>query len=187
MKNKKSSPKTHYGIATLLIFLLFTLSATPIFASDETEVRNTVNSIFQSLKSKNYELLYDSLPSGSRARISKERFTSLLRRTQDAYALDQMDVGRVKVAGNFAVVDTILYGRLVKPLELEGKIVVQQYLVREDGKWKVATGDDGTIQRFLKANPGFGRQFRIRPPKLFVKKDGSWVEFTPPRRTGNRA
>jgi hypothetical protein len=42
----------------------------------------------------------------------------------------------------------ILYGRVIIPVQMEGKIVVQQYLVKEDGKWRVATGDQSTIRSF---------------------------------------
>jgi hypothetical protein len=153
-----------------------------ISLSNESDVRAAVESVFQTLRDKNYEALYDNLPTGSRSRISRERFASALRRTQDSYALERMEIGKVNVSGNIAVVDTVLYGRLLKPFDTEGKIVVQQYLVREDGKWKVATGDNATVNRFLSANPAFARKFRIRPPRVFVKKDGSWVEFTPPKR-----
>ena len=141
-----------------------------------------VERVFQELKSRNYDTLYEDLPASSRSRLSRERFTNGLRRTQDTYALDRIEIGKVKASGNIATVDTALYGRLLKPFDTEGKIVAQQYLVREDGKWKVATGDNATIRRFLAANPAFARQFPIRPPRVFVKKDGSWVEFTPPRR-----
>lgn len=151
-------------------------------ASNDSEVRATVNKVFQNLKDKNYEALYDTLPANTRSRITRDRFSSSLRRTQDNYALDRMDVGKVKVSGSIAVVDTNLYGRLLKPFAMEGKIVVQQYLVREDGKWKVATGDNATIKNFLKSNPAFARQFKIRPARVFVKKDGKWVEFVPPKR-----
>lgn len=150
--------------------------------SAEGEVRAVVEKVFESLKSKNYETLYDTLPSATRSRMSRERFASALRRTQDSYDLNRMDIGKINVSGNIAIVDTVLYGRLLQPFDTEGKIVVQQYLVREDGNWKVATGDNATINRFLTANPAFGRKFRIRPPRIFVKKDGGWVEFTPPKR-----
>ena len=150
--------------------------------SSESDVRAVVERVFQSLKDKSYDTLYDTLPAGTRSRISRERFANGLRRSQDAYALDHMEVGRLKVSGNIALVDTVLYGRLLKPFDMEGKIVVQQYLVREDGSWKVATGDTATINRFLAANPAFARQFRIRPPRVFVKKGDTWVEFTPPKR-----
>jgi hypothetical protein len=150
--------------------------------SNESEAQATVERVFQELKSKNYDALYENLPASSRTRLSRERFTSGLRRTQDSYALDRIEIGKVKASGNIATVDTVLFGRLLKPFDTEGKIVVQQYLVREDGKWKVATGDNATIRSFLAANPAFARQFPIRPPHVFVKKDGRWVEFTPPRR-----
>jgi len=165
----------------VLALLAFALAPAAI-ASSEGDVRTTVENVFQSLKNKNYEALYESLPSGSRSRITRDRFTSSLRRAQDNYELSRLDVGNIRVAGDFAVADTVLYGRLLKPVSLEGKIVVQQYLVREAGKWKVATGDKATIQKFLSANPSFARKFSIRPPRIFVKKDNSWIEFVPPKR-----
>ena len=36
-----------------------------------------------------------------------------LQRAQDFYQLDRMDIGAIKVMGNLAVVDTVLYGRVV--------------------------------------------------------------------------
>ena len=70
------------------------------------------------------------------------------------YALDRMEIGAVRVTGNLAVVDTVLYGRVVSPIQAEGKIVVQQYLIREDGKWRVATGDQSTVKKFVSSSPG---------------------------------
>lgn len=166
-----------------MVVVLFAMVVSPVaaFASEESEVRGTVERVFQQLKSKDYSSLYDLLPSSSRTRMTRQRFTNALKRAQDMYLLERMDVGRVRVAKDLAVVDTVLYGRLVKPVETEGKIVVQQYLVREDGKWRVATGDTGTTKRFLAANPGFGKQFPIKRPRIYVKQNGGWIEFTPPR------
>src|SRR5882762_8952152 len=167
-------------LASVLLSLVY--GAPALAASNETEVRATVERVFQELKSKNYDALYENLPASSRTRLSRERFTTSLRRTQDTYALDRLEIGKVKASGNIATVDTVFYGRLLKPFETEGKIVAQQYLVREEGKWKVATGDNATIRRFLAANPAFARQFPIRTPRVFVKKDGGWLEFAIPKR-----
>jgi hypothetical protein len=151
-------------------------------ASADAEVRGTVQKVFQQLKARDYSALYDSLPALSRARMSRERFTSALKRAQDIYVLDHIEIGPVRVSNNLAVVDTVLYGRVLSPVETEGKIVVQQYLVREEGRWRVATGDSGTVKRFLASNPAFGRKFPLRRPRIYVKQDGSWAEFSPPRR-----
>lgn len=166
-------------VVTAIACLNILLAANAVRASDDSDVRATVEQVFQQLKNKNYEALYDTLPAGSRARMSRDRFTNALRRTQDLYVLDRFEIGKVKVSGNIAAVDTVLYGSVANT---EGKIVVQQYLVREEGKWKVATGDRATIRSFLAANPTFARKFQIREPRVFVKKDGGWVEFTPPKR-----
>jgi hypothetical protein len=168
-------------LTAILIAICVSIAATNVRASDASEVRGTVERVFQQLKSRDYGSLYDSLPSSSRSRMSKERFASALKRAQDMYVLDRMDIGPVRVANNLAVVDTVLYGRVVRPFETEGKIVVQQYLVREDGKWRVATGDTGTTKRFLANNPAFAKRFPIKQPRVYVKQNGSWVEFTPPR------
>ena len=152
-----------------------------VIRAHEAEVRGTVQRVFEQLKSRDYSSVYDSLPSSSRTRISKSRFIGALSRAQNMYELDRMEVGKVRVSGNMAVVDTVLYGRVLFPLQTEGKIVVQQYLVREDGAWKVATGDNATIRRFLAGNPAFGKKFPIRQPQIYVKQNGNWVAFNPPR------
>ena len=165
-----------------VLVLLVVSSAGAVRASDVNEVRSTVQSVFDQLKARNYSQLYDLLPDSSRNRMSRDRFVSALQRAQDFYQLDRLEIGAVKLAGNLAVVDTVLYGRVVAPIQAEGKIVVQQYLVRENGKWRVATGDQGTVKKFLAENPAFSKGFRIRPPRIYVKQDNKWIEFNPRRR-----
>lgn len=167
-------------LALLLTVMLF-VGSSPARASDVDDVRGVVQQVFQQLQSRDYGSIYDSLPSATRTRMSRDRFINALKRAQDRYVLDRINIGAVRVSGNIAIADTELFGRLAKPFEAEGKIVVQQYLVREDGKWRVATGDSATIQRFLKSNPTFARRFPIRQPRIYVKQDGKWVAFTPPR------
>ena len=161
------------------MIVMVCLGASRTHASEETDVRGVVQQVFQQLQSRDYGAVYDSLPSATRNRMSRDRFLNALKRAQDRYVLDRIDIGAIRVSGNLAVANTDLYGRLAKPFPAEGKIVVQQYLVREDGKWRVATGDSATIQRFLKANPTFARKFPIRQPHIYIKQDGKWVEFNP--------
>jgi hypothetical protein len=163
-----------------LIALLWLTPATG-FAFNQAEVRSTVQNVFEQLKAHNYGALYDLLPGASRNRLSRERFVSSLERAQGFYHLDRLDIGAIKVSGNLAVVDTVLYGRVVTPIQAEGKIVAQQYLVHEDGKWRVATGDQSTVKKFLASNPAFGKGFRIREPRIYVKQGDKWVEFNMPR------
>ena len=117
--------------------------------------------------------------------MSRERFVSALQRAQDFYQLDRMEIGATKVMGNLAVVDTVLYGRVVTPIQAEGKIVVQQYLLREDGKWRVATGDQSTVKKVLAANPGFSKGFRIKQPGFTSNRTTNGLSLIP--RADNRA
>jgi hypothetical protein len=169
-------------LLTSLLTVMLCLGVNVARASEVDDVRSVVQQVFQQLQSRDYGSLYDSLPSATRTRMSRDRFISALKRAQDRYVLDRINVGAVRVSGNLAVADTELYGHLAKPFEAEGKIVVQQYLVREDGKWRVATGDNATIQRFLKTNPAFARKFPIRQPRIYVKQEGKWVEMPSGRR-----
>jgi len=172
---------TKFKTATILLLAMATVWFVPpaARASEESDVRAIVQQVFQQLQSRDYGAVYDSLPSSSRTRMSRERFISALKRAQDRYVLDHINIGAVRVSGNIAVADTELYGRISSPFPAEGKIVVQQYLVREGGKWRVATGDSGTIQKFLKTNPAFARKFPIRQPRIYVKQGSKWTEFSP--------
>ena len=174
-----------YVLNIAVVVLTFGVFAVPFSkASDQNDVRSTVQSVFEQLKSQNYSALYDLLPGDSRNRMSRDRFVSALQRAQGFYQLDSIDIGAIKVMGSLAVVDTVLYGRVVNPIQAEGKIVVQQYLLREDGKWRVATGDQSTVRKFLAANPGFSKGFRIKQPRVYVKQDNKWIEFNVPRGPG---
>ena len=166
-------------IGAIVLGIAITGHATP---SDESDVRSTIQHVFDQLKSGEYGALYDSLPSSSRNRISKDRFVSGLQRTSNLYQLQRIEIGAVRVSGNLAVADTTMFAHISKPFDADGKLVVQQYLIREDGKWRVATGDNATINRFLQANPTFARRFPIKRAIAYVNKDGKWVEVPLGRR-----
>jgi len=171
----------------LAIGLLLIGLAQTTFASEQTEVKDVVQRVFEQLRTHNYDSLYELLPNSSRSKLSRERFVSALERAQGFYQLDRLEIGSLKVQGNLAVVDTVLYGRVVAPIQAEGKIIAQQYLVREDGKWRVATGDQSTVKKFLASTPGFSKGFKIRQPQVFFKQNGQWIEFKGPRGRRNQA
>jgi len=169
-----------YAIALAFVLLLTTAHTTQAARAvdNEAEVRNVVQRIFQQLKSGDYNALYDTLPVAQQRRISRERFTKALGQTRDLYELERMEIGAVRTSGDLAVVDTVMYGRVLRPIQSEGKIVAQQYLVREGGTWRVATGDRATVQRFLAANPTFARKFPLQKSRVYIKRDGRWVDVS---------
>ena len=162
-----------------VLFLICTASGAAVSAaaSDESEVRSAVQRIFDQLKAGQYEVLYDSLPSSTRSRVTRDRFVKGLQGSRNLYQLERIEIGPPRVSGNLAVVDTTMYAHIQQPFNADGKLVVQQYLVREDGSWRVATGDRATIDRFLKSNPGFARKFPIKRTRAFVQQNGKWVEI----------
>jgi len=167
--------RVRHATLTFLILLCGLTGLATATPSDESDVRNAVQHIFNQLKSGQYGSLYDSLPSSSRSKISRERLVQGLQRSQNMFQLQRIEIGAVRVSGNLAVVDTVMYAHLTQPLDADGKLVVQQYLVREDGAWRVATGDNATINSFLKNNPGFGKKFPIKKPQAFINQNGKWI------------
>ena len=178
MKTNKSRRAANVVLAITIAVTITTRT----FASDESDVRTTIQRVFNQLKSGEYGALYDSLPSSSRNRISKDRFVNGLQRTSSLYQLQRIEIGAVRVSGNLAVADTTMFAHINKPFDGDGKLVVQQYLVREDGQWRVATGDNATVNRFLKANPTFARRFPIKRPNAYLNQNGKWVEVPLGRR-----
>ena len=187
MKSLKKLMKSKGTILSLVLLisgfmLLMPRAAMAATPSDDSDVRGAVQRIFDQLKAGQYEALYDSLPSSSRTRLSRDQLVKGLQRTSNLYQLQRIEIGAVSVSGNLAVVDTVMYAHVAPPFNGDGKLVVQQYLVREEGSWRMATGDRATIDHFLKSNPSFARKFPINRPHIFTKQDGKWVEIQPPAR-----
>jgi hypothetical protein len=135
-------------------------------ATDESDVRATVERAFSQLKGGDYGALYEVLPTASQKRISR-----------GMYALDRMEIGAVHVAGDLAVADSVVYGRALAPFEGDGKIVLRQYLLREGGRWRVTTGERATVAPLLATHPDFARKYPQRQPQVYVKRDGRWVRM----------
>ncbi|MEJ7617926.1 MAG: hypothetical protein WKF30_13410 [Pyrinomonadaceae bacterium] len=116
--------------------------AAPTSASSERQVRDALERAFAHLRGGEYDALYDALPTTSQRRVSRERFTGALAKTRGMFALDRMDIGRVQVLGDVAAAETTVYGRAERPFPGEGKISVQQFLVRETacGVWPQEIG-----------------------------------------------
>jgi len=147
----------------------------------EVEVKRAAQVAFDRLRSGDYAALYEALPSTSQRRIPRARFIAALERVRGMYQLDRLQVGGVAVEGDGAAIDTTIYGRVREPVQGEGKIEVRQYLEREGGSWRVITDDASAVRRLLAKQPKLARRFPVRPPRVFVKRDASWVELTPNR------
>lgn len=143
--------------------------------SDESDVRNAIQHTFDQLKNGQYSALYDSLPQATRSRLQKDRFVNGLQRSQNMFSLQRIEIGPVRASGDIAVADTVMYAHIAKPFDGDGKLVVQQYVIRESGTWRVATGDNSTINRFLQSNPSFAKRFPIKRPQAFLNQNGKWV------------
>lgn len=150
----------------------------------QSDAKNAVNSFFGLLKGQKYSALYDYLPAEMQQKMSREQLTNSLKRLNSFISIEKMDIGRVQQKGDFAVVDTTIFGKLARPLKpsegstdkqvQEGKVAVQQYLFKENGHWKVATADSSARNYFLKKHPEFKQGFQFTQPQFFTKQNGRW-------------
>ncbi|MDQ1558308.1 MAG: hypothetical protein QOD32_1368 [Pyrinomonadaceae bacterium] len=192
MKNKKFT----FAAGLLAVLLMLTSAGSPAVvavtaapagvASSEAEARGTVERAFQQLKGGDYDSLYEVLPSASQRRVTRERFVGALKRTRGMYELDRLEIGAVRVVGDVGMADSVVYGRVRAPFEGEAKIVARQYLVREGGRWRVTTGDAATIRPLLAANPAFAKKYPFTQPRVYLKQNGKWVDFSGVLRSGVR-
>lgn len=141
----------------------------------EGEARAALQQAFERLRAGDYGGVYDALPSASQRRVTRGRFVEALGKARGHFELNGMEIERAHVSGDLAMMDTVVYATVRKPIEAEGKIVSRQYLVREGGRWRVTTGERATIRPLLAANPSFARQFPPTEPRVYLKRDGRWV------------
>ena len=150
------------------------------------DARAAVNKFFLLLKSRSYPALYEFLPSDLQQQITREQLALSLMRLDSFITIERMEVGRVQARGDFAVVNTTIYGKLKKPVAIngeevsEGRVSAQQFLYREGGQWKVVTADSRTQSYFLKRNAEFGKQFQIAQPRFEFKQKDKWTALGRP-------
>lgn len=173
--------------------LLFLFVATTIFSAlglmsgaaqndnQSKDARAAVNKFFLLLKSRSYPALYEFLPSDLQRQITREQLALSLMRLDSFITIERMEVGRVQARGDFAVINTTIYGKLKKPVTIngeeisEGRVAAQQFLFRESGRWKVVTADNRTQSYFLKRNAEFSKQFQLAQPRFEFKQKDGWT------------
>ncbi|MFN2455114.1 MAG: hypothetical protein ABR577_12925 [Pyrinomonadaceae bacterium] len=165
---------------TLIALLICAASALPVLAAgEEGAVRAAMERAFGQLRAGDYAALYESLPNASRQRITRERFANGLQRARDSYGMeiDRLEMGAVHVGGDVATVDTVMYGHIAQPIAGAGKVVARQYLVRENGQWRIATtGSNSGVVPLLARNPKFARQYPPREPRIYLERNGRWID-----------
>lgn len=186
-RNKTSA----LAVALLLFFTANSFVVNSQAQSNRTP-RAAVQQFFALLKAQQYDRLYEMLPSQSQQQVPRAQFAASLKRLDEFLTIEKMQTGRTQEHGEFAVVDTTMYGKLKKPLQINGQQITagrataQQYLRKENGQWKIVTADERTRALFLKQNPDFAQQFELTRAQFAFQQNGQWQSLTPPRNTPPR-
>jgi len=173
-------------VAVIVFSALNLMSGAAQTDNQSKDARAAVNKFFLLLKSRSYPALYEFLPSDLQRIITREQLAISLMRLDTFITIERLEIGRVQGRGDFAVVDTTIYGKLKKPVTIngdevsEGRVAAQQFLFREGGLWKVATADNRTQTFFLKRNADFSKQFQITQPRFEFKQNDKWMALGKP-------
>lgn len=151
-------------------------------AHDQSEaaVAQSVKRAFELLRAHDYRNAYLALPNEVRKATTLQNFMAELREAEARYAAERIEVKDIQVAGNFALAHTTMYGRTFYPRRAEGKIVIQQLLVLEDGTWRVATSYKGFYKLLKKQQPELAKKYRIRTARVYMRDGNEWLDVTPP-------
>ncbi|MEK7834071.1 MAG: NTF2-like N-terminal transpeptidase domain-containing protein, partial [Acidobacteriota bacterium] len=151
-------------------------------AKSSGDPRATTQTFFSLLKAQKYAELHDFLPSQLQKQTTREQLAESLKRLDQFLTIQRMEVGRIQQRGDFAVVDTTIYGNLKRAMNMngeevkEGKVSVQQYLLKEEGRWRITTADKRSGDFFVKRNPEFKQQFQLAQPQFAIKQNGKWIQ-----------
>ena len=173
-------------VAVIVFSALGLMSGAAQNDNQSKDARAAVNKFFLLLKSRSYPALYEFLPSDLQRHITREQLALSLTRLDSFITIERMEVGRVQERGDFAVVNTTIYGKLKKPVTIngeeisEGRVAAQQFLFRESGQWKVVTADNRTQSYFLKRNAEFSKQFQLAQPRFEFKQKDKWMALGRP-------
>lgn len=154
--------------------------------STSSSARGTVQNFFSMLKAQKYAELHNFLPSQLQKQTTREQLAESLKRLDQFLTVQRLEIGRIQQRGDYAVVDTTIYGSLKRAINLngeevkDGRVSVQQYLLKEEGQWRITTADNRTRDFFLKRNPEFKQQFQLTQPQFAFKQNGKWTPLGQP-------
>lgn len=163
--------------------LVTALSLTALAQAKSGDPRSTTQSFFALLKAQKYAELHDFLPSQLQKQTTREQLAESLKRLDQFLTIQRMEISRVQQRGDFAVADTTIFGNLKRTISMngeevkEGRVTVQQYLMKEDGRWRITTADKRSGDYFVKRNPEFKQQFQLTQPQFAIKQNGKWIPF----------
>lgn len=175
------------SLFTAFLLLLLCVNSTAQSNAGGRTPGAAVKQFFTLLKAQQHDKLYELLPAQLQQQITREQLSASLKRLDEFLIIEKLQVGRVQEHGEFAVVDTTIYGKLKKPMKIgeqeitAGRATAQQYLRKENGQWKIITADERTRAVFLKQHPEFSQQFQLTRAQFAVQQKGQWQSFNPPR------
>ena len=75
--------------------------------------------------------------------------------------------------GNKFVTRSTLNSREIR----QGRVSSQQYLIRENGVWKIASANERSLRTFMKEHPEVERLFPQTHTRFELLSDGKWIRM----------
>jgi hypothetical protein len=169
---------------TLLLFFSLVIISEPLASVNaEKSIRGAIQRYFTLLKTGRYGQLYDSLPLVFQKQSTREEVAASLGRLGEFLKLERIEIGEIEQRGDVAVASTTIFGALPRPITLnnreirQGRVSSRQYLIRENGVWKIASANERTLRAFMKAHPEVETLFPQTHTRFELLSDGKWIRM----------
>lgn len=173
-----------YTRQLLLLLLMLGIVREPLATvNEETAIRGAIQRYFTLLKTGRYAQLYDSLPVSFQQQANREEVARSLGRLGEFLKLEQIEIGKIEQRGEIAVATTTILGALTRTITInnreirQGRVSSQQYLIRENRVWKIASANERTLRAFMKDHPEVEKLFPQTLTRFELLSDGKWIKM----------
>jgi len=169
-----------YAIAvTLIAGVLFSnaYAAQKASGAAEAAIKKEFFAYWEDLRSREFESAYSRLAPVLSRTLSVAEYTRMMEAFDAAYTLESVVVKEVFRKGNTAVLETLWEGQHIHPSfpkPLRARIEGQTVMVLDNGKWRIATGDQESRRRFVNDNPEILNSFRFHDDIIYFFVQDKW-------------
>lgn len=172
-------------IITVSIFIILSLTFSTSADTSDTKIIENVELTYQmyaaALMTGDFNGAYGYLSSHVQKLINYDLFVEASIEMEKISLLKGCQLSGLKIKGKYAGAKSIIYLDFLPEKEggniLSGKIEAPIYFIRENEKWKIATGEDSSIEAFLKIHPAARKLYQPFSTQAYYKQKGYWIGF----------
>ncbi|MBN2134111.1 MAG: hypothetical protein JW737_00120 [Acidobacteria bacterium] len=179
------------SIALLLISLL--LQSVILAQKTDEELLGEVQSAYAKYSTAlimgEFKTAYDCLSSSQKKTTNYKLFVEANEKMSKVTNLKASQLSSLKMKGKYAAAKAVIYLDFIPEDKdkqvLNGKIETPVYFIKENGEWKIATGEEENMKIFLKQHPDAAKLMEPFKTQVYYKQKGIWIGFKYKQKEGS--